>query len=71
MQLNVYVPKDKAHVVRALDEATRRTGRPKNELVLEAIEAFLAQVRPRIKTYDLGEVKMPSRAELYDEHLDR
>ena len=71
MQLNVYVPKEKAHIAQALDEAAKRTGRQKNELVLEAIEAFLGQMRPRLGTFSLGEVDLPPRGELYLERWTR
>lgn len=71
MQLNVYVPKDRARVLRSLDEAAQRSGRPKNELVLEALERYLTAARPALPTFHLGDVLMPSRKELYEERLDR
>ena len=33
MQFTVYVPKQKMRIVQALDEASKRTGKPKNQLV--------------------------------------
>jgi hypothetical protein len=33
MRLNIYVPKQKERIVQALDEAAKRTGKPKNQLV--------------------------------------
>ena len=42
MQLNIYVPQDKAHLIERLDEVCKSLGRPKNEMVLEALERFLA-----------------------------
>lgn len=42
MRLNIRVPKDKAHLVLRLDEVSRALGRPKGEIVLEALERFLA-----------------------------
>ena len=42
MQLNIYVPRDKAHLLSRLDEVSKSLGRPKNEMVLEALERFLA-----------------------------
>ena len=68
MQLNIYVPKQKEPVVRALDEANRRTGRPKNEIILDALEAYLRQDRPRLGSFHLGQVEITSRDEL---HLER
>jgi hypothetical protein len=68
MQLNIYVPKQKEPVVRALDEATRRTGRPKNEIILDALEAYLRQHSARLGSFHLGQVSIPSRDEVY---LDR
>lgn len=71
MQLNVYVPKDKEAVIEELDAAAKRMGRPKNELVLDAVEAFLAERRPALEVFHLGDVDMPSRDELYGERWDR
>ena len=42
VQLNIYVPQDKAHLVLRLGEVSKALGRPKNEMVLEALERFLA-----------------------------
>ena len=75
MQLNIYVPKDKVQTIRALEAAAKRTGKQKNELVLEALEAFLAgaflaEEKPTWQTYDMGEFTIPSREELYAEVED-
>lgn len=70
MQLNIYLPKAKAAVLHRLDEAARRTGKAKNELVIEAIEAYLAESPPVFGTYNLGGSPFPSRAELYEDVLD-
>lgn len=70
MQLNIYVPKSKAKVLRALEDAAKRTGRQKNELVLEALEAYLNTDRPGLQTFNLGEFTFPSREELYSERED-
>lgn len=70
MQLNVYVPKDKEPLLGELDSAAKRTGRAKNELVLEALERFLREERPQWRTFNLGGFEMPSRAEIYEEYLD-
>lgn len=71
MQLNVYVPKSRAFLIERLDETARRTGRQKNELVLEALAAYLVRERPKPGLHDLGKIEMPSREELYGEYLDR
>lgn len=41
MQLNIYVPKDKEGLVARLDSVSRQTGKPKNEMVIEALEQYL------------------------------
>ena len=46
MQLNIYVPRTKASVLKELDRVSRETGRQKNELVLEALERFLESPPP-------------------------
>ncbi len=48
MQLNIYVPQDKEHLVLRLDEVAKALGRPKNEMVLEALERFLAVTKPQV-----------------------
>ena len=51
----------------ALDEAAQRLGKQKNEIVIEAIEQFLADRRPEIGVFSLGALQMPPRDDL---HLD-
>ena len=70
MQLNIYVPKEKEGVVQALDEAAKRTGKQKDELVLELLEAYLAKEPPQWEVFDLGLIKMPARDEIYMERWD-
>jgi hypothetical protein len=65
MQLNVYIPKQKERIVQALDEATKRTGKPKNEIVLAALESYLSRSRPELGVFHLGKVEFPPRDELY------
>lgn len=48
MQLNIYVPQNKEHLVARLDEVAKALARPKNEIVLEALERFLAVSRPQV-----------------------
>ena len=71
MQLNVYIPRDKEAIIEELDATAKRIGRPKNELVLEAVEAYLVEHRPALDVFRLGEVDMPSRDELYGERWER
>ena len=46
--LRVNVPHGKEHLVFRLDEVANALGRPKNELVLEALERFLAVTKPQV-----------------------
>lgn len=68
MQLNVYIPKEKARLIEALDEAAKRTGRQKNEIVLEALEGYLVRVRSKLDVFHLGAVEPATRDELHLEH---
>jgi len=67
MQMNIYVPRDKESVVTELERAAARTGRPKNEIVLEAIENYLVEASQAIEldSLSLGKVKSVTRKELY------
>lgn len=71
MQLNVYVPKEKAEVMERLAQVARRTGKQKNQLVLEALEAYLASERPQLGVFHLGHLDLPTREELYGERTSR
>lgn len=76
MQLNVYVPKNRRGIVRLLDAASKQRGRPKNDLVLEAIERFLrttavTHAAPRLGRYHLGSVRTGRRGDLYGRRLGR
>ena len=71
MQFNIYVPKEKAHVLAALDRAAQLTGRPKNELVLEALEKYLPKAPEEPGRYSMGAVNFPRRSDLYEERLHR
>lgn len=72
MQLNIYIPKEKARVLEALDEAARRMGRPKNELALEALETYLGQMQCQLGTFHLGATdERTPRSDLYLERWDR
>jgi hypothetical protein len=43
MQLNLHVPKDRERLLGRLESAARRLGRPKNQVVLDAIERYLEE----------------------------
>jgi hypothetical protein len=43
MQLNLHVPKDRERLLGRLESASRRLGRPKNQVVLDAIERYLEE----------------------------
>lgn len=68
MQLNVYVPEARRRLLSLLDAVSRRTGRPKNDLVLDALERYLPSAEEGVElgTYDLGEVCPAPRGELYE-----
>lgn len=69
MQLNIYVPKEKAFLLKELDRTSRQVGRPKNELILEALERYLSQRRSVLGRYHLGVVRGWRRGELYERRL--
>lgn len=56
LQLNIYVPRDKEDVLARLDAVSKELGRPKNEMVIEALERYLRLNAP---TVELG--KYPTR----------
>lgn len=67
MQLNIYIPKEKSNVLEALTKIAEITKRPKNEIVLEAIEKYLPSVIPAsLGKFSLGFVKSTSRADIYE-----
>lgn len=69
MQLNVYVPEKRGRLLRLLDALSKRTGRPKNELVLDALERYLGEEKVELGKHDLGRVKIGRRADLYERRL--
>jgi len=71
MQLNVYVPKDKAHLLERLRQRSQKTGRPQNELLLEAVQQYLTARQPVLGGFHLGEVRLGRRADLYERRLRR
>jgi hypothetical protein len=74
MQFNIYVPKGKVGVVQALERQAEKLGVAKSELMLQAAEEFLARRAKEpmvIPTFDLGNWKLPTRAELYEDRLNK
>ena len=74
MQLNLFVPKGREGLLRALDEAARARGVGKNTLVLDAVEQYLHALNseapaPRLRTYRLG-IQPWSREDVYEERED-
>ena len=66
MQLNIYVPEERADLRKRLEEASRRSGRRKNELVLAALETYLRTEGATLPRFRLGRVRPFRRADLYD-----
>ncbi|MBC7083519.1 MAG: hypothetical protein PWR07_1753 [Bacillota bacterium] len=70
MQLNIYVPKEKATLIRTLEQTAKLTGRPKNELIIEALERYLpSTAKVSLGQFHLGEVRAMERATLYEGRL--
>jgi hypothetical protein len=67
VQLNVYIPKDREHLLVELAQQAERAGKSKNELILEAIERQVASSRaPQYQTFELGAGHV-DRGDLYDD----
>jgi hypothetical protein len=74
MQLNIHVPKEREAVVADLEAEAVASGRAKNQIVLDALAAYLRPRRgrgkPRLRSWDLGATGELHRADLYEERLD-
>jgi hypothetical protein len=79
VQLNLHVPKDRERLLGRLDSAARRLGRPKNQVVLDAIERYLEeqdggpQRAPgefHLPALHLGVMEPWTRADLYLDEED-
>jgi uncharacterized protein YbjT (DUF2867 family) len=75
VQLNIHVPKERESVLAELDAAATATGRPKNQIVLDALVAYLrprarSTRKPRLRTYRLGAPLRLRRTELYEERAE-
>lgn len=71
MQFNIYVPKEKEHIIRALVDVAKSTHRQKNELVLEALERYLPEKEFVLGKFNLGDTGLPDRSEIYEDRLER
>jgi len=72
MQLNIYVPESKKNLLDVLSRTAARTGKSKNEIVIEALERYLPAVfQPPLGRFNLGAFRAPKRAELYEERLEK
>jgi len=73
-QLNIYVPMERLDAVERLRRLSKRTGKPINWLVVDAISQYLNKESPsnaRFRSFEL-KVKNPvRREEIYEEQLGR
>jgi len=73
-QLNIYVPLERLDAVERLRRLSKRTGKPINWLVVDAITQYLNKQSPsnaRFRSFEL-KVKNPvCREEIYEEQLGR
>lgn len=69
MQLNIYVPKEKSYILKNLEYISKQTSRPKNELVLEALEKYLPELPLELGKFKMGKGQLPGREEIYEGRL--
>jgi hypothetical protein len=71
MQLNIHVPKEREAVLADLEAEASASGKPKNQIVLDALAAYLDSRRrrpkARLRSWNLGAVGELHRADLYEE----
>ena len=76
MQLNIHVPKERESIVADLEDAVAASGKPKNQIVLDALAAHLKSRRsskggkPRLRTWKLGAAAEIRRVDLYEERAE-
>jgi len=75
MQLNIHVPRGREEVLARLDAEAEASGRPKNQIVLDAIAAYLRPGRrrravPELPSWNLGVMGSLHRADIYEERED-
>ena len=67
MQFNIYIPKNKASILSALEHKAKSAKRPKNELVLEALERYLRDAEQAgLGVFSLGAQTPVARADIYE-----
>ena len=75
MQLNIHVPKEREPVIADLDAESRASGRAKNQIVLDALAAYLrprrrSRRKPQLRAWHLGADDELHRTDLYEERAD-
>lgn len=76
MQLNIHVPREREAVIAELEAEATASGKPKNQIVLDALTAYLRRRhgyggrKPRLRTWNLGTPGELRRADLYEERAD-
>jgi hypothetical protein len=76
VQLNIHVPRDREQVIVELEAEAIASGRAKNQIVLDALAAYLrprgkrGRRKPRLRTWNLGAVGELRRVDLYEERVD-
>lgn len=71
MQLNIYVPKEKEGLLAQLDAVSKERGRPKNEIVIDALERYLrlAVASAELGKYAMGVTGSLSRRDIYESRI--
>jgi hypothetical protein len=78
VQLNLHVPKDRERLLGRLEGAARRLGRPKSQVVLDALERYLEAEEGRgvvtgdatLPVFHMGAMVPFRRADLYGDEDD-
>jgi hypothetical protein len=74
MQLNLHVPKDRERLLGRLERAARLRGKPKSQVVLDALERYLEEdagdagspgETMRLPVYHMGVIEPFRRADIY------
>lgn len=72
MQFNIYVPKDKEGIIEIIYKISAMTGKPKNEIVIEALEKFVAmpmKEKPELGRFKMG-VRNMERKDIYEDRIN-
>ena len=75
MQLNIHVPREREAVIADLEAEASASGRAKNQIVLDALAAYLrprqrSRRKPQLRVWNLGIGDEMHRADLYEERAD-